>query len=51
MATRTARKSVLKEDSKHVPEELWDLEEEEPLKNLHERMPGSKNNLGRAAML
>ena len=31
MTTRTSRKSALKEDIKHVIEELWDLEEEEAL--------------------
>ena len=31
MATRTSRKAALKEDIKHVLEELWDAEEEEPL--------------------
>ena len=30
MTTRTSRKVSLKEDIKHVLEELWDAEEEEP---------------------
>ena len=31
MKTRTSRKVALEEDIKHVLEELWDAEEEEPL--------------------
>ena len=35
--TRTSRKAALKEDTKNVLEELWGLEEEEPLYKIFTR--------------
>ena len=37
MKIRTSRKESLKEDIKHVLEELWDAEEEEPLYKIFSR--------------
>ena len=37
MNSRKKRKEALKEDIKHVLEELWDLEEEEPLCKIFTR--------------
>ena len=37
MKTRTSRKVALKEDIKHVLEELWDDEEKEPLCKIFTR--------------
>ena len=37
MNSRKKRKEALKEDIKHVLEELWDLEEEEPLYKIFTR--------------
>ena len=47
MNSRKNRKEALKEDIKHVLEELWDLEEEESLyKKFYERMPGNRKHSG-----
>ena len=37
MATRKSREIALKEDIKHIIEELWDLEEEKPLYKIFTR--------------
>ena len=38
MATKTSRKAAFKEEIKHVLEELWDSEEEEPFYKIFTRV-------------
>ena len=43
MENRTSRKEALKEDIKHVLEELWDAEEEDPFcKNFKRKCANAK---------